>query len=300
MKLQDEIWHNLWLTPKKASEKCIDNLAEISPMQLLPQLIEFFFFSFAENTCNQDQFKCDNGRCIPKRWQCDQEKDCSDGSDENAAHCRESKSYLHDEWVKCRWMHRFFHVFHLQNEHLCAYHLHKLSEKRTYCRNNEFLCSNGESCIPQDWVCDRTKDCSDGSDEISCVGKGFNQDKSNWLATWLDSPQPPRPFVSSVKNLTGMFHRWSEFMSNLIKFSSQHKKEKIILYVRQSLSKTQKNTKQSWAKKKQREFNKYFINLPALSGFCIFLISLALEQPITAALELNARWKTLCCRHRPL
>lgn len=45
-------------------------------------------FLFPENECTLDQFQCTNGRCIPKRWQCDQEKDCSDGSDEVASHCR--------------------------------------------------------------------------------------------------------------------------------------------------------------------------------------------------------------------
>lgn len=43
--------------------------------------------------------------------------------------------------------------------------------KRTFCPNNEFLCSNGEQCIPNGWVCDRAKDCSDGSDEVGCGGK---------------------------------------------------------------------------------------------------------------------------------
>ena len=32
--------------------------------------------------CTSDQFKCDNGQCIAKRWHCDLEKDCQDGSDE--------------------------------------------------------------------------------------------------------------------------------------------------------------------------------------------------------------------------
>jgi hypothetical protein len=64
-------------------------------------------------------------------------------------------------------------LFHPAEWKIYAFHLHKnlFLEKKTFCRNNEFLCSNGESCIPQGWVCDRTKDCSDGSDELSCGGK---------------------------------------------------------------------------------------------------------------------------------
>lgn len=40
-----------------------------------------------------------------------------------------------------------------------------------HCPNNEFLCKNGEQCIPRDWVCDNSKDCADGSDELLCGGK---------------------------------------------------------------------------------------------------------------------------------
>jgi len=32
--------------------------------------------------CGSRQFTCDNGACIPISWQCDDENDCEDGSDE--------------------------------------------------------------------------------------------------------------------------------------------------------------------------------------------------------------------------
>ena len=36
----------------------------------------------AEN-CSDEQFQCGaNGKCIPKRWQCDYHKDCVNGEDE--------------------------------------------------------------------------------------------------------------------------------------------------------------------------------------------------------------------------
>lgn len=37
--------------------------------------------------CNSDQFKCNNGECVPDSWQCDSENDCSDGSDELESLC---------------------------------------------------------------------------------------------------------------------------------------------------------------------------------------------------------------------
>lgn len=37
--------------------------------------------STAQN-CSEDNFLCDNGRCIPTSWLCDQYEDCLDGSDE--------------------------------------------------------------------------------------------------------------------------------------------------------------------------------------------------------------------------
>lgn len=33
-------------------------------------------------TCSSNEFKCDDGRCLPLRWRCDLEQDCDSGEDE--------------------------------------------------------------------------------------------------------------------------------------------------------------------------------------------------------------------------
>lgn len=47
---------------------------------------EILFFAEAR-TCSDTEFACHNGRCIPNRWQCDNENDCLDNSDENPSVC---------------------------------------------------------------------------------------------------------------------------------------------------------------------------------------------------------------------
>ena len=42
-----------------------------------------------EKKCSDEQWKCDNGQCITKKWLCDLENDCMDGSDEAPDKCRE-------------------------------------------------------------------------------------------------------------------------------------------------------------------------------------------------------------------
>ncbi|KAL7037303.1 hypothetical protein ACKWTF_009156 [Chironomus riparius] len=122
-----------------------------------------------ENECTKDQFQCDNGRCIPKRWQCDQEKDCNDGSDEDASHCQAKVCSSEDftcrsnngECIPLAWM--------CDGNKDCTDGSDETSCNDT-CRSDEFTCNNGR-CIQNRWVCDRDDDCGDGSDEAKCTPK---------------------------------------------------------------------------------------------------------------------------------
>ena len=62
-------------------------------LQILKLL--FFCLSFVHfnevaetnNSCLDDEFHCKNEKCIPKRYSCNGEKDCADGSDEHQSVC---------------------------------------------------------------------------------------------------------------------------------------------------------------------------------------------------------------------
>lgn len=47
----------------------------------------FGFFSSVNHSCPDDQFKCQNNRCIPKRWLCDGANDCGNNEDESNKTC---------------------------------------------------------------------------------------------------------------------------------------------------------------------------------------------------------------------
>lgn len=79
--------------------------------------------------CTSNEFKCDDGRCIPLRWKCDQEQDCDSGEDEKD----------------------------------CS----DIGNVNRECSDDEYTCKDSR-CILKNWVCDGTPDCKRGEDEADC------------------------------------------------------------------------------------------------------------------------------------
>ncbi|KAH8295018.1 hypothetical protein KR018_005781 [Drosophila ironensis] len=122
------------------------------------------------NYCEEKQFPCSSGECIPIRFVCDGDSDCRDHSDERLEQCKFTESTCSQEQFRCgngkcipnRWL--------CDRENDCA---DGTDEDPSRCRSKtcspeQFACKSGE-CIPLAWMCDQNKDCRDGSDEAQCT-----------------------------------------------------------------------------------------------------------------------------------
>ncbi|KAF2976922.1 hypothetical protein EK904_014077, partial [Melospiza melodia maxima] len=146
-----------------------------------------------ENTCLPNQYRCSNGNCINSIWQCDNDNDCGDMSDEKNCpttvcdtetqfRCQGSgtciplsyKCDLEDDCgdnsdeSHCGFCAVIIHLSSLLLGHSRALKPNILFAEAHQCRNDEFSCSSG-MCIRLSWMCDGDNDCRDWSDEANCT-----------------------------------------------------------------------------------------------------------------------------------
>ncbi|XP_016840986.1 sortilin-related receptor, L(DLR class) A repeats-containing-like isoform X2 [Nasonia vitripennis] len=93
------------------------------------------------NSCSEWMFMCQNKKCVPYWWKCDSVDDCGDDSDEMGCGFPDTS-----------------------NSGTTAA---TTDEHPHVCREFQFQCFNGE-CIETSWMCDGSKDCSSGEDELYC------------------------------------------------------------------------------------------------------------------------------------
>nr|XP_042898156.1 very low-density lipoprotein receptor isoform X1 [Parasteatoda tepidariorum]XP_042898157.1 very low-density lipoprotein receptor isoform X2 [Parasteatoda tepidariorum] len=168
-------------------------------------------------SCPPHQFQCENGRCIPVTWHCDEDNDCGDNTDETSCEFRTcSDNELKCDNSKCvpnRWI--------CDNEDDCG---DKTDEDPKYCQNktcapDQFSCGSSGLCIPITWRCDGQEDCADGSDEkvdcrqITCTEEEFTCDNNKCITKrWVCDQDNDCGDSSDERNCPNVTCSASEFM----------------------------------------------------------------------------------------
>uniref|UniRef100_A0A8C5ETX7 Low-density lipoprotein receptor-related protein 8-like n=1 Tax=Gouania willdenowi TaxID=441366 RepID=A0A8C5ETX7_GOUWI len=118
-----------------------------------------------KKTCATTDFACKNGQCVPARWRCDGEPECADGSDEADAIC--SLETCPSEKFDCGGaVSKCVSLsWRCDGERDCENGADE--EQCAACPAKEFQCRNGK-CVTSIFVCDGDDDCGDASDEEKC------------------------------------------------------------------------------------------------------------------------------------
>ncbi|KQS52260.1 uncharacterized protein Dere_GG12223, isoform H [Drosophila erecta] len=122
-----------------------------------------------EAKCDEKQFQCHSGDCIPIRFVCDGDADCKDDSDEQIKECKFIEATCSSDQFRCRNGNCIPNKWRCDQESDCADGSDEANELcMNACPNNEFKCQTVDQCIPRSWLCDGSNDCRDKSDEANC------------------------------------------------------------------------------------------------------------------------------------
>ncbi|XP_005878742.1 PREDICTED: low-density lipoprotein receptor-related protein 8 [Myotis brandtii] len=118
--------------------------------------------------CEEDQFRCQNGRCIPSVWRCDEDDDCSDNSDEDDC----PKKTCMDTDFTCDNGHCIPERWKCDGEEECSDGSDEFQATcpKQVCPAEKLSCGpTSHKCVPASWRCDGEKDCESGADEAGCA-----------------------------------------------------------------------------------------------------------------------------------
>ncbi|KAK6630731.1 hypothetical protein RUM44_002900 [Polyplax serrata] len=122
-----------------------------------------------ERTCSPDNFKCSNGRCIPLSWKCDGDPDCPNGEDESAACANPKHHSCQPSYFKCANYRCIPGRWRCDYDNDCGDNSDEVNCTMRACSESEFRCGNGK-CIRGLHRCDGEYNCDDLSDEMNCSG----------------------------------------------------------------------------------------------------------------------------------
>ncbi|XP_067295949.1 low-density lipoprotein receptor-related protein 3 [Pseudorasbora parva] len=119
-----------------------------------------------QSSCENDEYLCGNGKCVPRSWRCNGLDECGDNTDER----------------------------------ICA--APPTSARVSLCPPGTLQCSDIQStrCLPVSLRCNGARDCPDGSDEAHCPDTSCGKRLVNFYGTFA-SPDFFRPNRSSGTDL---------------------------------------------------------------------------------------------------
>ncbi|KAG4076599.1 hypothetical protein HA402_001886 [Bradysia odoriphaga] len=139
--------------------------------------------------CNFTDLKCGNGKCISKTKFCDHVNDCGDFTDEPTECSCFTYYNVTDSSKICDGVRNCWDKSD-ENPAIC------------HCRDNTFKCGSSHLCVPNDFVCDKEKDCPGGEDELYCHGLEYPEVKCTF-GIWHTKcfPRPHLPTDADVAEL---------------------------------------------------------------------------------------------------